>query len=248
MSYDIKSKSDETWKRVIGIVITILIGSCGLSYLVSGYHQYSIIKDSGFSYFDIYLSMSSAFVGIIISGICLLALLMGLTYKLNNDTKNRQIIVVGVTFWISFFIVFIGYSLSSNAEKINNLVLKDVNKIYSEVLSRNQLFGDSIPGKALKNAIIQNDFEKMKELTANSDNLFSIPKDQMFEKLIIVKSIANDKITADFNSIYSDNYITYKEYKEFKERSIVELTKSLSDSGKMVADKTQMNLLLISKF
>lgn len=108
-------------------------------------------------------------------------------------------------------------------------------------------FENSIPGKAFKIAIDDNDYVTIKKFINNPKSYQGLNDNLMFEKLMIVQGISNQMVRDNFNQIYSDKYITDSEYSEFKLNSMKALSASLHKSVDNVATTGHQDSVLISK-
>lgn len=157
---------------------------------------------------------------LIVSGYALFLIVsLWILIKTFNNWRPVVCSVVAVMFFVGIYHV----SYPKNKETV---LLRKTKAVYEEAVDNNEKFRSSENGRRLTKAIHEKNFEDIKILTNDLDNLKGLKEEEALERYTQTKKINNPIINDYFNYIYSDGYITINEYNDFKKKLIELVEKS----------------------
>lgn len=133
--------------------------------------------------------------------------------------------LISSALWLS---VICGIILSDSKEE---MILQEANRTQQSLVENSYGFEKSDINKELSIAIQTEDLDKIKNLFSNWKLLKGLSSEQILEKIAIVKSINNNKISDKFSQIYADKFISKAEYEEFKLYAIDEINKTITNEN-----------------
>ena len=151
---------------------------------------------------------------------------------------NRNIGILAITSLI-FASVFIHSEFKRTKEDI---LLRGVTQLQSSAIEKSYGFEKSDVNNEISAIIQEKDYEKLKTLFTK-ENINGLSKDEIFEKIIIVKNINDNKIHKAFDKIYADRFISIKEYSDFKSFVIEQLSNNTEYKSSDVNNMKAASLL-----
>lgn len=128
-------------------------------------------------------------------------------------------------FWAS---IICGIILSDSKKE---MILQEANRTQQSLVENSYGFEKSDINKELDIAIQTEDLNRIKNVFSNWKLLKGLSSEQILEKIAIVKSINNNKISDKFSQIYADKFISKAEYEEFKLYAIDEINKTITNEN-----------------
>lgn len=216
-------------RQSIFFIICSFVMSFGVYLLITSNVNF-IIQAAGFNYYSNHeINNYGSY-----STIGMFLILMSFTFmtvsyiKMYDEIYNLSYIalVLGISIVISVGVYSV-YHLEDNKE----IIIEQLQKYNDKLIKKNENFLNSDVGKQFNNALNTKNYEQLKLLVSDTNNLVGLTDDQVFEKLMIVENSSNKEIKEAFNKIYNDKYITINEYNKFKQESIDIATKNIGGTG-----------------
>ncbi len=142
------------------------------------------------------------------------------------STETNEIISLLIITSLIFISVLIYSGLKETKEEV---LLRSITQLQSSAIEKSYGFEKSDVNNEISAIIQEKDYEKLKTLFTK-ENINGLSKDEIFEKIIIVKNINDNKIHKAFDKIYADRFISIKEYSDFKSFVIEELSNNMQNN------------------
>ena len=223
-----KKKSIFTW--LFAIIILFVVTNVIFSFLEFSYTK-SLISE-GF----VFLRNPDV---VIISVMIILTFALCLGGFIYFSAKTNEIIGLLIITSLIFVSVLIYSGLKETKEEV---LFRNVTQLQSSAIEKSYGFEKSDVNNEISAIIQEKDYEKLKTLFTR-ENINGLSKDEIFEKIIIVKNINDNKIHKAFDKIYADRFVSIKEYSDFKSFVIEQLSNNTEYKSSDVNNMKAASLL-----
>lgn len=223
-----KKKSIFTW--LFAIIILFVVTNVIFSFLEFSYTK-SLISE-GF----VFLRNPDV---VIISVMIILTFALCLGGFIYFSAETNEIIGLLIITSLIFVSVLIYSGLKETKEEV---LFRNVTQLQSSAIEKSYGFEKSDVNNEISAIIQEKDYEKLKTLFTR-ENINGLSKDEIFEKIIIVKNINDNKIHKAFDKIYADRFISIKEYSDFKSFVIEQLSNNTEYKSSDVNNMKAASLL-----
>lgn len=223
-----KKKSIFTW--LFAIIILFVVTNVIFSFLEFSYTK-SLISE-GF----VFLRNPDV---VIISVMIILTFALCLGGFIYFSAETNEIIGLLIITSLIFVSVLIYSGLKETKEEV---LFRNVTQLQSSAIEKSYGFEKSDVNNEISAIIQEKDYEKLKTLFTR-ENINGLSKDEIFEKIIIVKNINDNKIHKAFDKIYADRFVSIKEYSDFKSFVIEQLSNNTEYKSSDVNNMKAASLL-----
>lgn len=155
------------------------------------------------------------------------------------SAETNEIIGLLIITSLIFVSVLIYSGLKETKEEV---LFRNVTQLQSSAIEKSYGFEKSDVNNEISAIIQEKDYEKLKTLFTR-ENINGLSKDEIFEKIIIVKNINDNKIHKAFDKIYADRFVSIKEYSDFKSFVIEQLSNNTEYKSSDVNNMKAASLL-----
>lgn len=183
-----------------------------------------ILISEGYEFLETpFVRNSHVFIVSVMMIVAVVCCVWGYIYFSKKTNRSIGILVITSLILVS---VFIHSGFKRTKEDV---LLRSVTQLQSSAIENSYGFEKSDVNNEISATIQEKDYGKLKTLFTR-ENINGLSKDEIFEKIIIVKNINDNKIHKAFDKIYADRFISIKEYSDFKSYVIEELSNNMQNN------------------